>query len=498
MNGRLATLPLSVLFCLTALRAFSQNCVPYVPDATAFPTHVDSEGRSHLIVTHPDNSQEEFNTEWSAQWQIDSPWDLVGAHVPDRPSYFRACDGQFKSGTFEATFQWDIYAITLNINFDGLGKLRIHQSADNTEPINDGNPCTEQNPCIYDNFHYEFEYDYEIATGVLSFNLTPSHRHNLWPNPNGDLWEITADETALLEHTVPPVSLVLSLSNSTPVPSIATDRLVNPRFSIIDVSPTFSGVPDGEVVTLEVRVADVEANGGHKHTNTNTLRVGTFDVEPPIVLQRRPTTTCEVAGGECDHAIQFAVSEVSGSYQLAATVNSNPDVRGTASLDVGVPALRPLPKDDAYVLSGRTDTHPANHFGTDGLIQRIQRAARDYRAQTGHKLGINDMSLKRGGLFDICATRGGDWSVPHQSHRIGNSVDIDHCTDGNPDQPVDCGVVNSVMTAAGLKKVPEQSGLHYQLGKPFMRLEDEMVLACPGVDMEESPDKACVFQGPCN
>ncbi len=38
-------------------------------------------------------------------------------------------------------------------------------------------------------------------------------------------------------------------------------------------------------------------------------------------------------------------------------------------------------------------------------------------------LGINDMSLPLGGLFDIYH----NWHPPHNSHRKGTSVDIDRC-----------------------------------------------------------------------
>jgi hypothetical protein len=40
----------------------------------------------------------------------------------------------------------------------------------------------------------------------------------------------------------------------------------------------------------------------------------------------------------------------------------------------------------------------------------------------GSRLGINDMSLPKGGLFDICST----WLPPHKMHRRGTSVDLDH------------------------------------------------------------------------
>ncbi|MEK7287395.1 MAG: hypothetical protein AAB091_02375, partial [Elusimicrobiota bacterium] len=47
-----------------------------------------------------------------------------------------------------------------------------------------------------------------------------------------------------------------------------------------------------------------------------------------------------------------------------------------------------------------------------------------YFLQTGGQaLGINDMSLVFGGLFDV----NHDWKPPHNLHRVGRSVDVDRC-----------------------------------------------------------------------
>ncbi|MBI4654020.1 MAG: hypothetical protein HY752_03400 [Nitrospirae bacterium] len=51
----------------------------------------------------------------------------------------------------------------------------------------------------------------------------------------------------------------------------------------------------------------------------------------------------------------------------------------------------------------------------------------DYYKDFNATLGINDMSLVWGGLFDIGPPIGFFWSPPHKSHRKGTSVDIDRC-----------------------------------------------------------------------
>jgi len=53
---------------------------------------------------------------------------------------------------------------------------------------------------------------------------------------------------------------------------------------------------------------------------------------------------------------------------------------------------------------------------------RIAAMAADYYEETGIAIGINDMSLPWGGLFDI----DNNWSTPHSKHRTGKSVDVDH------------------------------------------------------------------------
>jgi hypothetical protein len=57
----------------------------------------------------------------------------------------------------------------------------------------------------------------------------------------------------------------------------------------------------------------------------------------------------------------------------------------------------------------------------------LGNTAVDYFLQTsGVILSINDMSLERGGVFDIS----GAWSQPHKLHREGLSVDVDRCANG--------------------------------------------------------------------
>ena len=54
------------------------------------------------------------------------------------------------------------------------------------------------------------------------------------------------------------------------------------------------------------------------------------------------------------------------------------------------------------------------------MLSKIRDLCKAYFDEYGEKVGINDMSLPRGGLFDL----NGDWITPHQTHREGKNADI--------------------------------------------------------------------------
>ena len=80
-------------------------------------------------------------------------------------------------------------------------------------------------------------------------------------------------------------------------------------------------------------------------------------------------------------------------------------------------------------LTGQLPQHPDNHWGTVTSLNNTQLVALDYFAGFGATLGVNDLSLRQGGLFDIASS----WQTPHLSHRKGTSVDFDGtaCLDPN-------------------------------------------------------------------
>jgi len=78
-------------------------------------------------------------------------------------------------------------------------------------------------------------------------------------------------------------------------------------------------------------------------------------------------------------------------------------------------------EDDHYVKTGQKTTHPRNHYGTTDTIAKLEDIAKRYFMETGRTLQINDISLPKGGLFDINA----NWKPSHITHRTGTDADID-------------------------------------------------------------------------
>jgi hypothetical protein len=109
------------------------------------------------------------------------------------------------------------------------------------------------------------------------------------------------------------------------------------------------------------------------------------------------------------------------------------------TLHVGIPLDSQLTvtPDDPFVLSGQTTAHPDNHFGTATAVALIRQIAEAYLDNqpgckdpavrpTCPRLSINDLSLVRGGVYDLNKQWFGDnQGNPHWGHRTGTEADID-------------------------------------------------------------------------
>jgi hypothetical protein len=89
--------------------------------------------------------------------------------------------------------------------------------------------------------------------------------------------------------------------------------------------------------------------------------------------------------------------------------------------------LNPLPAGTGYEFIGGPDNvsrHPDHHMVRAEVRDALQSAATAFAAEfpDGPLLGINDISLMWGGVFDIDGAS--DWRQPHCSHRRGIEIDL--------------------------------------------------------------------------
>jgi len=188
-----------------------------------------------------------------------------------------------------------------------------------------------------------------------------------------------------------------------------------------------SSPPAGVEVTFEVKApaAGSAEAGGHAHDTRPLHAFGSFTQAKGPKTATCTVTTFDAEGmGSC--TVPYHASEISGVETIVAQAPGFTEAKATVR--VAVPGLTPMPESalGAWRLTGATGSHPGNHYGTPETTTRIAAIATDYFEATGIAIGINDMSLERGGLFDIGPPYGPFWSTPHKRHRTGRSVDVDH------------------------------------------------------------------------
>ena len=214
--------------------------------------------------------------------------------------------------------------------------------------------------------------------------------------------------------------------------------------AIVTSCPPQGGTPPPSVTvqfSVQAPTASDEA-GGHTGPHSGPRPKGTLDT-PSCVVTRFDSQGM----GSCDVPVTYRPSEVSGVETILAQATDFPNA--TAKVRVEVPGLVNLAafQTTFFFLTGQTPEHPDpdNHWGTTGTVTNIQRVALDFlqfsceTLRACATLGINDMSLHLGGVFDICGTWHPENTCPrarmggHFSHHTGTSVDIEQtaCLDPN-------------------------------------------------------------------
>lgn len=176
-----------------------------------------------------------------------------------------------------------------------------------------------------------------------------------------------------------------------------------------DVSFTLTKPAPPAGCTLQLSVEPVPQSGGHNHESGR----------PSGALS--DSMLLFSSGETGPKSVKYASCEVSGIENIKAMSEEIGSVT-EKKISIKVPTLYPLGESDFFRLTGVTSGHSDNHYGTSSTVGRVTAAAQDYFEETGVAIGINDMSLIWGGLFDINS----DWSTPHSKHRVGKSIDVDH------------------------------------------------------------------------
>ena len=187
-----------------------------------------------------------------------------------------------------------------------------------------------------------------------------------------------------------------------------------------------------EITGLVDPATDAANNGGHTHDYA-THPVGTLSFLPSTAKSRIVNGSTKNSIGIIEHELPNVSSRILVKSSMTVPpgwfcVSPSYDAvtwRYEDTVDVGVDGLEYLPasSDGAYTMVRGPDTMHTDAnavFGTLAAHARLAEIATAYLDEAGRILSVNDMSLRRGGLFD----KDGTWAPPHNKHRIGESADI--------------------------------------------------------------------------
>lgn len=161
---------------------------------------------------------------------------------------------------------------------------------------------------------------------------------------------------------------------------------------------------------VQLTLSAVDNSGGHVGHH-GTRPVGSFS-PTSIVLQA--TVTTDAAGTA---RFRYYSPEFGGDYVVTAKVDGG---EGKDTVAVGVP-LAALGAGHWEQYGGGRDVHPDVWYATATLSRYALALADSFHTRYGTDLGYNDMSLPRGGRFEIA----GNWTDgDHCSHRWGNTLDL--------------------------------------------------------------------------
>ncbi len=195
--------------------------------------------------------------------------------------------------------------------------------------------------------------------------------------------------------------------------------------AMVKACPAPGESPAPVEVTFEIRppAAGSAEVGGHLHTAPPRPTGALQDIDRGQATDRCTVTTFTDGTGSC--AVTYRAGEVSGVETIVARAEGFAEAQATVT--VKVPGLQNFATfgGGPWRLTGdRPGLHTDNHWGTSNAISKTMVMAARVRKDYSASMGVNDMSLLWGGMFDI----NGDWNTRfHITHRQGTGADIDRC-----------------------------------------------------------------------
>ena len=219
---------------------------------------------------------------------------------------------------------------------------------------------------------------------------------------------------SLLQDTIRPTARYWKLDTKTKTYTLNQDRPPDTSRTIVTVSVVDGSRTPVPNMNVALTLRAHESSSGHDHAGgkpTGVLQT----------LQRAPLDRATVNTGPSGVVkLYYVASEVSGPVTIDGASPSA--ARDTTTVFVKVPGLVVMAPGASYEFTGAiVNRHMANHFGTPQALEAFREFADSVSTWIGEPLGINDISLRDGGLFDVGSS---SWEIPHGYHRRGTHADI--------------------------------------------------------------------------
>lgn len=262
-----------------------------------------------------------------------------------------------------------------------------------------------------------------------------------------------------------------------PMPSFLTPEQISEVKNRLGCTDAFTGKLldchfEFRITGLKPPPEDLKNSGYHNHNpDTHPL------IEPPqpplgngqlgvIGGEFAYTNSLEVKGQTRGTMVQMIhpIPQVAGIIETEILIDAPPGYqcgfpcythtryRAVGKIDVGVGGLVRLEDSGLHhvVVRDGKDTHPEGTHGMADTLETLKKIAQKYFEVTnGRRLSVNDLSLPRGGVFDICNTynptdtcasapKGG-----HFEHRVGKEADLNSKDEGGV--IVDCNDLREII-----------------------------------------------------